>query len=295
MRLFFPLVALLAACPTPEPEPDEPEPTPLPPRVDFPLEIGGDRDALVLGPEDWRGVEPLPVVTLLHGFQASGQSQDLLFRLGNQVEDKRFLLILPDGTTDESGRRFWNATDACCDFDDLQPDDSAYLMGLVDELAAAYEGIDQDRVYFTGHSNGGFMSYRMACDHPDRIAAVAPLAGAVWLDPADCAGGDPVSVLHMHGDQDPDVPWDGDPGRHPSVMESVQRWVDRDGCGAPTDGGRLDLVGALDGDETSVQAWSDCDPGYAVELWRIEGGGHVPIFNNAFGGHLIDWLFERTR
>ena len=97
-----------------------------------------------------------------------------------------FLMIAPAGTADSSGSHFWNATDACCNFENSQVDDVAYLDGLITEISAAYN-VDPKRIYVVGHSNGGFMAYRMACAKADRIAAVVSVAGATFATPASCA------------------------------------------------------------------------------------------------------------
>src|SRR5439155_20820686 len=114
----------------------------------------------------------------------------------------------PDGTVDGNNNHFWNATDGCCDFGKTGVDDSSYLAGLIDEIASKYK-VDPKRVYFMGHSNGGFMSYRMACDHADRVAAIVSLAGATFADDSKCKPTAPVAVVEVHGNADPTVPYDG--------------------------------------------------------------------------------------
>lgn len=121
----------------------------------------------------------IPLVVLLHGYGATGAQQESYMQFESVAEKNKFILVYPDGTIDSVGRRFWNATDACCSF--FSPvDDDAYLLSILKEMESRYS-IDTKRIYFVGHSNGGFMSYRMACRHPDRIAAIASLAGASFL------------------------------------------------------------------------------------------------------------------
>jgi polyhydroxybutyrate depolymerase len=93
-----------------------------------------------------------------------------------------------------NGARFWNATDACCDVDASGVDDSSYLAGLINEIGS-HVAVDPRRVFVVGHSNGAFMSYRMACDHADTIAAIVSLAGAPPADPAACRPTEPVAIL----------------------------------------------------------------------------------------------------
>jgi len=291
----FLLLPLLLACGTPE---APPEPLPRDPVV-WPLTIGvsQDRPAEVRGPEGWTGEEALPVIFVLHGFGADAELQEtFVFRFSRQIEAERFLLVLPNGTVNPDGSQFWNATDACCDGYNSGVDDVGYLMGLLDELEAGYS-IDSDRVYFTGHSNGGFMSFRMACEHPERIAAIMPLAGSTWLDPEDCTSGAPVSVLDIHGTEDDSVPY-LDSSYYPGAESRAARWAARAGCDidAAQDGGTLDLINGVEGSETLVLEYREgCHDGKVVDLWTLDSVGHVPIFHDGFSEVVIPWLLARTR
>ena len=278
-------------------DPDDPDDSEPCEPVFGPQTIGpDDRPAEVQGPPDWCSNHPLPVVVLLHGFTATADLQDLLFRLSSRVEEERFLLVLPDGTEDPDGNHFWNATDWCCDFHDTGVDDVAYLSSLLDELDERFS-VERERVYFTGHSNGSFMSYRMACDRPDLVTAIAGLAGATHLDEDDCGNGGPVSVLHLHGRLDSSIFYDGLPLSYPGATATARRWADRAGCTAGTseEGKPRDLVESLPGAETTVRNYEGCEPGIDVTLWTIEGGGHVPILNEGFSEDVISWLLAHSR
>ncbi len=92
-----------------------------------------------------------------------------------------FVYATPDGTIDGDGNRFWNATDACCNFDRRTVDDVAYLSSVIADIQGQL-AIDPKRIAVVGHSNGGFMSYRMACERSDLVGAVVSLAGATFAD-----------------------------------------------------------------------------------------------------------------
>ena len=182
----------------------------------LPATLGpADRPARLIAPPEHDGVTELPIVFLLHGYGASATVQDAYFMASAEARRSGYYLVLPDGTMDASGRRFWNATPACCDFAPTGVDDVAYLTGLLDEAVAALP-IDEDRVYFIGHSNGGFMSYRMACELSDRIAAIVSLAGSDFIGDMDCVPTQPVSVLQVHGDMDETIGYAGTAG-YPSA------------------------------------------------------------------------------
>ncbi len=254
--------------------------------------IGGDRPADVVIPEDYDPNGSYPVVVLLHGYSVNSTAQDFYFRTSTLVDEYDFLLVLPDGTEDEVGNRFWNATDACCDFYDTGVDDSSYLRGVVDEVLEQYAA-DSERVYFMGHSNGGYMSYRMACDHDDRVAAIASLAGSTFLDEDACQATDPVGVLQAHGTTDSSVAYPGVPGSYPGAEEIAERWGTRNGCSGPTSGGTVDFSSRIAGEETDIDQWSECDGDVAVELWTMNGVGHIPAIDADFTRSILDFLFAQ--
>ncbi len=138
-------------------------------------------------PPGYDPAEPAPLLMFLHGYGpgVTGEEHGASTEFPQWADKLGFLSVYPDGTADSEGILFWNATDACCDFDGSGIDDSGYLRDLIesiiDELA-----VDTDRIYVVGASAGGFMAHRLACDHADLIAAIASVAGATWADPTMC-------------------------------------------------------------------------------------------------------------
>src|SRR5688572_2092944 len=113
---------------------------------------------------------PAPLVILLHGYGASGALQEAYMQFAPLADEYGFLYLHPDGALDGFGNRYWNATDACCDFFDSNVDHSGQLRALIESTKAS-ANVDDRRVWLIGHSNGGFMAYRMACDHAGTVAA----------------------------------------------------------------------------------------------------------------------------
>ena len=271
--------------------------TASPPASNEVLEIGGDRPAQLQLPTN-RGDKAMPLVLSLHGYGADAKGQDQYFALAERVTDYGFALITPQGTTDDRGNRFWNATDGCCNFHNSDVDDHAWLSSLV---AEARDLVDVSGVYVVGFSNGGFLAYRLACDGLDGLVAIASLAGSSFGDPERCADASPISVLQVHGDADQSIPYEGTleyDGGYPGAEELVNRWAQRAGCDIEAVAvlPSIDLEADIDGDETMVQRTREgCDSGITIELWTIQGADHVPWFQNDWPDRLLDWLFSESR
>lgn len=234
----------------------------------------------------------LPLVVLLHGYGATGAMQESYMNFESVAETNKFILVYPDGTVDSSGKQFWNATDACCDFFSAVADD-VYLLSILKEMESNYS-IDAKRIYFVGHSNGGFMSYRMACKYPDRIAAIASLAGASYFKTTDCGAKSPVSVLQVHGTKDGTILYDGGQilgTSYPGAVASASQWATFNQCtqNAVTRSTKFDLEPNITGDETSVTAWTNCQNSSEVELWTMEGAAHIPTLKSTFATKI--WEF----
>ncbi len=251
-----------------------------------PRSFGGTRPVTLQVPARFDEDRAYPLALVLHGYGANGFVQQAYLGLGDLATRGDAFVLAPDGTVDFDGRQFWNADPVCCDFNDLGPDDVAYLGGLIEDVMDAWP-IDPGAVFSIGHSNGGFMSYRLACDRADLFAAILSLAGNAASVP--CQPSRPVSVLHVHGTADDAVPFAG-------AEPSVTQWAGLDGCsGGRTRGEDLDLDAGVPGVETRTEATTGCPAGAAVDLWTIEGGGHLPSFGAAFAPTAWKWLTDRRR
>lgn len=251
--------------------------------------FGGDRPVELEAPDTYDHDTPTPLLVLLHGYGANAFVQTAYTGLDELVEEAGILFAAPDGLVDGTGKQFWNAGPACCGVDAPEVDDVAYIGGLIEEISAVWN-VDPDRVYLVGHSNGGFMSYRMACDRPDLIAGIVNLAGAAHGDAVPCDVGEAVSILHIHGDADDVVPYEGT-AAYPGAIESVTEWADRDGCaGALEDAGTVDIERRLDGAETVAETTAGCPAGVGVDLWTIVDGSHLPALSDNFRTEIWEWL-----
>ena len=204
----------------------------------------------------------------------------------------------PDGTASQRPA-VPDATDACCNFYGSKVDDSGYISSIITELQKRFQ-VDPKRVYLIGHSNGGFMAYRFACDNADQITAIVSLAGAMWNDSTRCAPKRPVSVLEVHGTADERIAFNGDAivgHAFPSVGTTLKDWRTFDGCAdtASAAAAPMDVVSNLDGAETSVTTYATgCRANTKVELWTIKDGPHIPRFTPAFAAAAADFLLGQA-
>ena len=260
----------------------------------------GRGDVPVTVPESYDEAAPAPLIVLLHGYSASGAGQDAYFGMSELADDYGFLFVAPDGMREAGGdrNRFWNGSDACCDFGPSGVDDVSYVLGLVDAVSEQWS-VDPRRVYLVGHSNGGFMSHRIAYEHPDRIAAIASLAGAAQGGERPAPAG-PVNILQIHGTADEVIEYGGgeiNEARYPGARATVAQWARWNGCDRTARGREMrDLDASLPGYESGALAYvAGCAPGGQVMLWTISAGGHTPPLSESFTAQVVEWLYAHPK
>lgn len=220
---------------------------------------GANRTFHVYRPAGLTG--PAPLVVMLHGGFGSGRQAERSYGWNARADAGRFVVAYPDGL-----RRAWSVGGGCCGKPGEQGvDDVAFITAMVGFLQRE-TAIDPKRIYATGISNGGFMSYRLACE-TTLFAAIGPDA-ATQL--GDCPEPKPISVIHIHGKADTSVRYDGRRGNGPArvdgpaVPEVNKTWRDIGECGKP----KVTASGPV---TTSTAA---CPDRRAVTLVTIDGAGH---------------------
>jgi polyhydroxybutyrate depolymerase len=255
---------------------------------------GIERDYILYVPEIYDGSTAVPLVLNFHGF-GSGASQQMFYGDFRDIADiEGFLLVHPEGTT-LIGNQFWNVG-----FPGLSStiDDVGFTEALIDELATLYT-IDLDRVYATGMSNGGFMSFLLACQLSEKIAAVASVTGSMTQDTFDdCNAQLPTPVLQIHGTEDDVVSYNENNLSLP-IPDVISYWVDHNNCETTPTTTTLPDVDVSDGSTIEYSVYEDGDNGITTEHMKVIGGGHTwpgSILNSAGTNQDIDasmeiWLF----
>ena len=270
--------------------------------INFGGSYGAARSAVLVLPAPLPEGE-IPLIVSLHGFGGNSADHALYVPLHERVNRDGFALLMPNGTVDPDGNRFWNPTAQFGDKQGNIKDDVGALTALVEEAGGEF---NMGPVYFFGYSNGGFMSYLMACQGLPGLRAVASLAGTSYVDDATCEGAPPVSVLHIHGEKDRVVRFHGSeesqlptlkPGeRYAGAKDMYYRWGERAGCdtNSQEQGEYLVLDAAIEGEETFTYRFTEgCAEGITVEMWSSDEGGHAPAYGDAFADALLDWLLAQ--
>jgi polyhydroxybutyrate depolymerase len=258
--------------------------------------LGDKRPAPLLLPEA-PPATGIALVVFLHGYTSNGRESGEYLGLLAAQKSRSFALLLPDGTRNSEGNRFWNATPECCDFEGSGVDDAGYLAGLIQE-ALERAPIDPERIYFFGHSNGGFMSYRMACEYPELVTGLVSIAGAFFTNAALCRNPGNPNVLQIHGRLDEVIPF-APTERLIGARQSVAYWAKRQGCQPPREFfASRDLVHEMfpEGDETTKETdellWDDCSTNQRFALWALNGVGHVPYFKSGWIAAALNFLAD---
>jgi polyhydroxybutyrate depolymerase len=214
---------------------------------------GGDRTYRVVRPPASGVSKALPLLLVLHGAGSTAEEVAVMTGFDTVSVQERVIVAYPNA---DNGR--WHASGSG------NVDDVLFIRTLIDRLEADYQ-IDPARIYATGFSNGGEMTYRLACQLADRIAAVGPVAGTNGT--ADCHPAHPISVIAFHGTTDSNSRYEGDPGIGVlSFPAEFERWQQLNGCtGSPKVEDSSTLV---------IRSAANCLAGTAVIYYTLVEGDH---------------------
>ncbi|MFZ2125301.1 MAG: PHB depolymerase family esterase [Candidatus Saccharimonadales bacterium] len=204
---------------------------------------------------------PAPMVVMLHGGYGSGAQAKQTYGWDQQADKYNFIVVYPDGF-----EKSWNTGGNCCGQAAKQNiDDVKFISTMLQKITSEID-IDKSRIYATGISNGGMLSYTLACN-TDTFAAIGPVS-ATLLD--NCNSPKPLSVIAIHGTLDKMIPYDGSEGSGtqkidgPPILNLNATWRSINTCKSPSINTEGDVI-------TSI---ANCIDNRSVELITINGAGH---------------------
>lgn len=231
--------------------------------------VGGvARDYILHVPRGYTGKTPVPLVTDWHPILFDDTTEQGVSGYQALADQEGFVVVWPNGID-----HAWNIGDCCTTSRTV--DDVGFARALVAKLEQQL-CIDPKRVYATGYSMGGGMSYKLACDAADLVAAIAPASFELMEDSEwPCHPSRPITVISTNGTLDGVVPYNGGDTNPPNGLmvvnhfigapKTFQKWAMLDGCtDQPTDAGG------------GCQTYKQCQAGVEVTLCTVQGGNHLP-------------------
>jgi polyhydroxybutyrate depolymerase len=221
---------------------------------------------------------PVPLLVALHGGFGSGTQFEANSGFDVLADRQHFIVVYPDGIPIRSrgafaNARVWNGGRCCGPAARQQVDDVGFIRQLIDHVSRQHD-IDPKRIYAAGHSNGAIMSYRLACELSDKIVAIGVQAGSLEVD--NCRPTHPVSVLHIHGSADRNIPINGGQGDGLAGIafnpphEAASTLANADGCRATAS-----TAIAPDNPDVSIETWKPCRDGTEVQFVTVAGASHA--------------------
>ena len=224
-----------------------------------------NRNYLVYIPDSYDSEIDYPLMFVFHGFGGIATQFINNADMRDLAESNNFIVVYPQGLDLGGTGSHWNCSNPSAD-NKSDVDDIGFIENLIDQLILDYPVIDSKRIYAAGYSNGGFMSYYLACNSK-KFAAIGSVAGTMLDDSyQSCNANFPTAMINIHGTNDFDVPYDGNT-YYPSIPEVVDWWKNFNTT--PNE----DLLTNQDGSIEQYKYYNDAGDIY-VEHIKIIGGGH---------------------
>jgi polyhydroxybutyrate depolymerase len=254
---------------------------------------GVNRSYILYVPQSYTGEEALPLVLNFHGLGSNAFEQMVYGDFRGLAEEENFIIAHPTGTVYQ-GFTHWNVGG----FTTGSPaDDIGFSDALIAEISSNYS-IDANRVYATGMSNGGYMSFLLACQLNDKIAAIASVTGTMTPDMVQaCAPTRPMPVMQIHGTADATVSYEGFEVWNRSIPDVIDYWVSANNCNLEPSVTRLFDLNPNDENFIDHFVYSGGDNGSIVEHYKINNGTHswpgtaVGVANRDINASQLVWEF----
>jgi polyhydroxybutyrate depolymerase len=200
------------------------------------------------------GLNNPPLVFVIHGFNMTGQQEVNLTRMNQVADREKFIVVYPNALPNGSNQQSWDMSG---------PNDFAFLLAIIDSVDAKHK-IDRNRVYASGFSQGGFLSFQLGCRYSDVFAAIAPVSGLL-NNPAACRPERPVPMIFTFGTNEGfDVN---------GFIQSGDAWAEIIGCEAPP-AVTKPYPASNPGSVVTRSTYASCKEGAEMVIQSVEGGGH---------------------
>ena len=232
-------------------------------------------------PAQYSAATSVPLLLALHSRSMNAKTIFNDSQILSSAESLNFIVAGLNGAVYEEASS-WNAGKCCTNATTYEENDLLFASTVIDFVTSKYS-IDKSRVWVMGHSNGGMMAYRLACDLSEKVTAIAVVTGALVDD--SCTPTKPVSTLHIHGNLDPTVPFHGG-GKFetPSIFHSVQEMANKNSCtGSPKESS--DAI-----EERYI--WT-CASGVETQLVNYQENSHG--WEDGYTGEILRFLFAHPR
>ncbi len=236
---------------------------------------GLNRSYTVVLPSSYQTNKKLALVIALHGGGGSGSQFETSSKLSEKAEKSNFIVVYPDGVQSDGllKARTWNAG-TCCEYAvEKNINDVKFISEMIDKLIMNY-AINPKKIYATGHSNGGMLAYRLACEIPQKIAAIAPNSCTMVFK--ECNPKRPMPVLQIHSVLDSNIPHKGGPGggvgtknlNLAPLITVMDFWSQKNECKVPAEK-------IIDNASYTFTQWSSCINNFKVQYYLSKDGGHA--------------------
>ena len=228
------------------------------------------RDYIIHVPNSYNSNIPIPLIFCFHGYGSNANSIMSYTNFNYIADTASFIVVYPQGTLLQ-GTSHWNVGGWTLG---STIDDVGFIASLLDSISHEYN-INQLRVYSTGMSNGGYMSFLLACQLSDKIAAIASVTGSMTPQTYNlCNPQHPTPILQLHGTNDQVVPYIGGPAWTESVNNVLQYWANYNNCNTAALITSIPDINIFDGSTVERQTWLNGDNSVVTDHFKVYDGGH---------------------
>ena len=241
---------------------------------------GLERQYLIYIPNSYNEQSKLPLMINFHGFGGEVNDHLAYTDMRSLADSENFILIYPQGS-ELWGYSHWNATLNGVD-NKSTVDDLWFVEALINLHS---DIVNLKRVYTVGYSNGGMMSYALACYKSNLIAAIGSVSGSMLQ--TDCTPSHSIPLIKLHGTSDSVISYDGN-SYYSSVESTLYFWINFNKTSTTP------VFKTVDDNGTTIQKYL-YDGGIneaSIEHYKILNGSHVWFDINFEGNNTNELIWN---